>query len=134
LSQPTGSEHQESSRPGAGLSAPLDPELIGATAAVANGRLPLLDVPFAWQHEQRLLLLDQEAGGWTFAELRFDSERCHYVEVRRATFRWPREAAGALLARGVGFGAAPAERLAADLQRWLADHLATNAGPETAHA
>jgi hypothetical protein len=116
------------------LSAPLDPEMVGSTAVVGNGRLPLLDVPFAWQHEQRLLLLDQEAGGWTFAELRFDSERCHYVEVRRATFRWPREAAGALLARGVAFGTAPAERLAADLQRWLADHLATNPGQEPANA
>jgi hypothetical protein len=115
------------------MSAPLDPELVGTAAVAGNGRLPLLDVPFAWQHEQRLLLLDQETGGWTVAELHFDSARCHYVEVRRATFRWPREAAGALLARGVAFGASPAERLATDLDRWLADHLATNAGQEPAN-
>jgi hypothetical protein len=92
------------------------------------GRLPLPEVPFAWQHGRRLLLLDEEARGWTFAELRFDQEHCRYVEVRRATFRWPREAAGALLARGVSFGDEQANRLAAALDRWLAMHAGAGAG------
>jgi hypothetical protein len=83
---------------------------------------PLSEVPFAWQHGRRLLLLDEESRGWTFAEFRFDQERCRYVEVRRATFRWPREAAGALLAHGVSFGDEQTNRLAAALDRWLATH------------
>ena len=94
------------------------------------GQLPLPEVPFAWQHEQRLLLLDEVSRGWTFAELRFDQRRCRYVEVRRATFRWPREAAGALLARGVAFGEEQADRLAAALDRWLTTH-AGAAAPES---
>ena len=95
-----------------------------AAAAEHARSLPRSETPFAWQDGRRLLLLDEEPGGWTFAELRFDDVRCHYVEVRRATYRWPREAAGAILARGLGFGPEAVERLAVALDRWLAAHLA----------
>ena len=111
-------------RPGLGI---LTGETVGADQAStvttkAEGRLPLAEVPFAWQQGRRLLLLDEERRGWTFAELRFEDGACRYVEVRRATFGWPREAAGALLARGVAFGSESMERLAGALDRWLAVH------------
>ena len=76
--------------------------------------------PFVWQHGRRWLLLDVAAHGWTVAELRFEAERCRYVEVRRATYRWPREAAGALLARLVVLGEAPLDQAAQALSGWLA--------------
>ncbi len=75
--------------------------------------------PFVWQHERRLFLLDRAARGWVAAELRFDADDCRYVEVRRATYRWPREAAGALTARAVALGDAVLARLAHDLAAWV---------------
>jgi hypothetical protein len=104
-----------------------NPAVGGLGSDVATGdlsRRPQAETPFAWQHGRRLLLLDEEPSGWTFAELRFDEARCRYVEVRRATFRWPREAAGVLVARGLVFGKEPAERLAVALDRWLTLHVA----------
>lgn len=77
-------------------------------------------VPFAWQHGSQLLLLEAGPRGWVMAELRFDPAGCHYVEVRRARYRWAREAAGALLSRALAAGDAIADRTAQDLQRWLA--------------
>ncbi|MDQ3044603.1 MAG: hypothetical protein M3R06_05560, partial [Chloroflexota bacterium] len=77
------------------------------------------------------LLLDQEPLGWILAELYFDSSLCHYVEVRRATYTWPREAAGSLLARLVSASTEEAtgidlERTAQDLLHWIATHRASN--------
>lgn len=77
--------------------------------------------PFVWQHERQVLLLDRACRGWIAAELQFDAEGCRYVEIRRATYRWPREAVGALLARTVALGEATANRLACDLDAWLTD-------------
>jgi hypothetical protein len=75
--------------------------------------------PFVWQHGRRLLLLDDEQRGWVVAEMRFDVERCRYVEVRRATYRWPREAVGVILSRALASGDAAAEDSARSLRRWL---------------
>ena len=75
--------------------------------------------PFAWQHGSRLLLLEARPPGWVFAELRFDPAACHYVEVRRARYRWAREAAGALLSRTLVAGDTAADRTARDLAAWL---------------
>jgi hypothetical protein len=68
-----------------------------------------------------VLLLDRAYRGWIVAELQFDAEGCRYVEIRRATYRWPREAVGAILARTVALGEATAKRLARDLDAWAAD-------------
>ncbi len=76
-------------------------------------------MPFAWQHEQYLLMLDQQDRGWTVAELRFEPERLRYVEVRRSFYRWPREAMGAVIARGVRCGESSMERLAKSVDTWL---------------
>ena len=81
--------------------------------------------PFAWQHEQRLLLLDEEPIGWVVAELRFDAAQCRYVEVRRATYRWAREAVGVLLSRALPAGETAVARTSVDLFLWLAAHQAT---------
>lgn len=101
-----------------------DVGMVSATAIRSDdaGRLPVDEVPFAWQHGRRLLLLDEERRGWTVAELRFDTVACRYVEVWRATFGWPREAAGSLLARGVVFGAEPLRRLAGAFDCWFLAH------------
>lgn len=57
--------------------------------------------PFAWQNGDQLLLLDRANGEWQFAELRFLREECRYEEVRRASYRWQREAIGVLLSRAL---------------------------------
>jgi hypothetical protein len=75
--------------------------------------------PFVWQHGRRLLLLDDEHLGWVLAELRFDVEHCRYIEVRRATYRWPREAVGAILSRALASGDDAAEESARSLHQWL---------------
>lgn len=81
--------------------------------------------PFAWQHDQRLLLLDEEPIGWVVAELRFDADRCRYVEEWRATYRWPREAVGVLLSRALPAGETAVARTSVDLFLWIAAHQAT---------
>ena len=78
--------------------------------------------PFAWQHDQRLLLLDEEPIGWVVAELRFDADRCRYVEVWRATYRWSREAVGVLLSRALPAGETAVARTSVDLYLWIAAH------------
>lgn len=77
--------------------------------------------PFVWQHGSRLYLLDREGRGWVLAELAFLSDACHYVEVRRTSYRWPREAAGVLLSRSLAVNQATARRLATDLTAWMAN-------------
>lgn len=75
--------------------------------------------PFAWQHERRLFLLEPDARGWILAELRFDDDGCRYVEIHRGFYRWTREAAGALLSRGLAAGEPTARQLASELTSWI---------------
>ncbi|MEA2582759.1 MAG: hypothetical protein QOF33_844 [Thermomicrobiales bacterium] len=107
-----------------------------ATVAETVHRAP---TPFVWQHGRRLLLLDDEQRGWVMAELRFDVERCRYVEVRRATYRWPREAVGAILSRALASGYDAAEDSACSLRQWLSRYYgfalyAEPSGPPSADA
>ena len=76
-------------------------------------------VPFAWQHGSRLFLLEPGPIAWVLAELRFDPVACHYVEVRRARYRWAREAMGVLLSRVLAEGSAIADRTDRELRAWL---------------
>jgi hypothetical protein len=76
--------------------------------------------PFAWQDGRRLWILDGNEDDWVLAELRFEPRACHYVEVRRATYRWFREAAGALLGRTLVGGQPHAEAAANGLSDWAA--------------
>ncbi|MFT4040861.1 MAG: hypothetical protein QM692_21950 [Thermomicrobiales bacterium] len=87
------------------------------------GRVPTMTVgatsaPFAWQDGRRLWLLDGRPRHWVLAELEFDQTACRYIEVRRATYRWPREAAGALLGRTIASGEHMAESAAQGLSDW----------------
>ena len=117
-----GGEPDGEDRSAAALDSPHDP---AGSPAVMPGLVPLVTpprppgAPFVWQHERQLFLLDRAARGWVAAELRFDADDCRYVEVRRATYRWRREAAGALTARAVAFGGAVLARLAQDLAAWV---------------
>jgi len=90
------------------------------TVPARGGASRSSSVPFAWQHGNRLLLLEEGPRGWLMAELRFDPVGCYYVEVRRARYRWAREAAGALLSRALVVGDEGVERISRDLQSWLA--------------
>jgi hypothetical protein len=74
--------------------------------------------PFAWQSGRRLWILDGRDSEWIVAELEFDPRECRYIEVRRAGYRWPREAAGALLGRALSGGTANAEEAARGLALW----------------
>jgi hypothetical protein len=56
-------------------------------------------IPFVVQFERRLFLLTWELTRWTLAELEFDARSCTFVEQRRSTYEWPREAFGVLLSR-----------------------------------
>jgi hypothetical protein len=53
------------------------------------------------------------------AELLFEPQTCRYLEVRRSTYRWPREAAGALLGRTLAAGEHRAEDAARGLSEWI---------------
>jgi hypothetical protein len=76
--------------------------------------------PFAWQDGRRLWILDGGPTSWILAELLFEPATCCYVEVRRASYRWPREAAGALLGRTFAAGQKRAEDAARELNAWVA--------------
>ncbi|MFN8592476.1 MAG: hypothetical protein U0031_13540 [Thermomicrobiales bacterium] len=87
----------------------------GGTTAVRNSTW---SHPFAWQDGRRLWILDSGPDDWTLAELRFEPESCRYFEVRRATYRWFREAAGAFLSRALSGGQHHAETAASGLTDW----------------
>ena len=89
------------------------------------------EIPFAAQHGRQLLLLDEEPRGWVLAELRFDAAHCRYVELRRATYDSPREAAGALLSRALPAGEQAVERTAEHLLHWIDAHHAAQPGDQT---
>jgi hypothetical protein len=75
--------------------------------------------PFAWQDGRRLWILDGGETDWVLAELLFDPQSCRYLEIRRASYRWPREAAGALLGRTIVGGRRRAEEAARGLAVWV---------------
>jgi hypothetical protein len=75
--------------------------------------------PFAWQDGRRLWILDGGSREWVLAELLFEPQSCRYLEVRRANYRWPREAAGALLGRIFAGGERRAEDAARGLSAWI---------------
>lgn len=75
--------------------------------------------PFVWQMGRRLLLLERERGRWVLAELEFEPTICRYTEIRRAIYRWEREAVGALLSRTIGYGQDAATESAELLDVWM---------------
>lgn len=87
-------------------------------AAVSDARATTRRAPFAWQDGRRLWILDGGGSDWILAELLFEPELCRYLEIRRSSYRWPREAAGALLSRTFSSGEQKAEIAARDLLDW----------------
>ena len=77
----------------------VDSEVVSLTRVVKPA-----PEPFAWQNGNQLLLMDVDQGGWQFAELVFVPGECRYIELRRSTYEWPREAVGALLSRALASG------------------------------
>jgi hypothetical protein len=75
--------------------------------------------PFAWQVGRRLWILDSGCADWVHAELEFEPQSCRYHEIRRSTYRWPREAAGALLGRTYVGGQRRVEAAARSLSEWV---------------
>jgi hypothetical protein len=75
--------------------------------------------PFSWQDGRRLWILERCATRWTLAELRFEPGCCCYLEVRRASYRWPREAAGALLGKTLASGEDRVAEAACNLAEWV---------------
>lgn len=82
--------------------------------------MDFISTPFAWQHGARLYLLVSEGNGWVLAELEFVPSACHYLEIRRTSYRWPREAVGALLSRALPAGEDTARQLMDDVNIWFA--------------
>jgi hypothetical protein len=87
-------------------------------------------IPFVWQHDTRVLLLDDDDAGWVMAELRFDAEVCRYQEVRRATYRLTREAIGAVLSRALASGDHAAVDTAIQLHQWLHTYYGISVVPD----
>ena len=77
------------------------------------------NMPFVWQHDRRLLLLDEDAGLWSFAELEFDPATCRYVEIRRSGYEMEREAVGVLLSHALSSGFEEVARASTQLNDWL---------------
>jgi hypothetical protein len=78
--------------------------------------------PFVWQHGRQLILLDDDPEGWVMAELRFDSDLCRYVEIRRAVYPLTREAIGAVISRALASGDHAAVDTALSLHDWLSTY------------
>lgn len=89
------------------------------SATLGGGCARVHPRPFAWQDGRRLWILDGGEADWILAELLFDPRSCRYLEVRRAIYRWPREAAGALLGRTFVGGPRRAEEAARGLAAWV---------------
>jgi hypothetical protein len=100
------------------------------TGGPAGREIRRAPAPFVWQHGTRLLLLDDEPAGWVMAELRFETETCRYVEIRRATYRWPREAIGAVLSRALASGDHAAVDTALSLHDWLSTYYGIDVVPD----
>lgn len=90
-----------------------------ASLPLGGASHPVQRAPFAWQDGRRLWILDGGSPEWILAELLFEPRSCRYVEVRRASYRWPREAAGALLGRTIASGERHAEAAARRLSEWV---------------
>jgi len=58
-------------------------------------------------------------GAWVLAELEFEPAACRYAELRRAFYRWEREAVGALLSRTIAYGDQVAAESAELLDAWM---------------
>lgn len=85
-------------------------------------RTPPTQHPFVFQHQHQLFLIDGGAGDWVLAELRFERFLCRYVEERRASYHWPREALSVLLSRMITGEPEDAElldRASASFADWL---------------
>jgi hypothetical protein len=78
--------------------------------------------PFVWQHGRQLILLDDDPEGWVMAELRFDDDLLHYVEIRRAVYPLTREAIGAVISRALASGDHAAVDTALSLHDWLSTY------------
>jgi len=93
----------------------LSPRRLPSRAGVCDS---FQQTPFAWQNGRRLWILDGRATDWVLAEMVFEPQSCRYLEVRRSSYRWPREAAGALLGRALANGQPNAEDAARSLAEW----------------
>lgn len=111
--------------------------LPASTPPIDSLPLPLRfsSTPFAWQHGANLYLLVSEWNGWVLAELEFVPSLCHYVERRRTSYRWPREAVCALLTRSLVADDETAWRLADDVTAWMTttSHPLSVLPPEVSH-
>ena len=97
----------------------IDPGQPVRELSTAEVTPPVTLRPFVWQRGRRLLLLEREMGAWVLAELEFEPEICRYSELRRAFYRWEREAVGALLSRTVAYGDRAATEAAELLDTWM---------------
>jgi hypothetical protein len=100
-----------------------DPQVLPRGTETASGPEPQrAPNPFVWQHGRQLILLDDDPMGWVMAELRFDDELLHYVEVRRAVYPLTREAIGAVISRALASGDHAAVDTALSLHDWLSTY------------
>jgi hypothetical protein len=85
-------------------------------------------VGWVWQRGTRLFVLDRnEFGQWAVAELEFRRQRGYYIEQRRCSYDWPREAVGAMLGRLLALGDGETLTASASLDAWCATVFAPEA-------
>ncbi|MGH2551366.1 MAG: hypothetical protein ACRDHN_18415 [Thermomicrobiales bacterium] len=74
---------------------------------------------WVWQHNTHLFMLERnESGQWVVAELEFLRDRGYYIELRRCSYDWPREATGAMLSRLLSLGDCEAFEASVALDAW----------------
>jgi hypothetical protein len=78
--------------------------------------------PFAWQDGNRVLLFDRDGSTWLVAELNFESDKCLYTELRRASYQSQREAIGAFLSRALAGGDTALVDAVERLDRYMTRH------------
>lgn len=76
---------------------------------------------WVWQRSTHLFMLDRnDFGQWAVVELEFLRDRGYYIELRRCSYDWPREAVGAMLSRLLSLGDREALTASASLDAWCA--------------
>lgn len=76
---------------------------------------------WVWQQNTHLFMLERnEFGQWVVAELEFLRDRGYYIELRRCSYDWPREATGAMLSRLLSLGDREAFEASVALDAWCA--------------
>ena len=98
-------------------------------AARADAEIVRDSLPFVVQSGQSMYFIAENSGEWVVAELQFEPDACIFLETRRASYQWPREAFGRLMSIAlIGDLIEPdqVKRVSDAFAKWLAGQFAAD--------